>query len=258
MFWASLAGLIAFLASSMVSSFSFRAIQNGIAFFAVLGLLLVETDKHRARKRESTNLRLTWAHAAALLAVLTFGFSALKATGEYILLTAGRTDDMAKARRLCEQSLWLDRDNAQAWANCAGGIYKTDPAAAIPLLRTAIDRGLGVTPTYVSLADYHLKANDISGAKQAFDKGLSIFPNSVFLRIRYARMLEQNGETDAAKQQISIAGSIDGRQARGWYAMLTQGSVATYYLAKADPNVAAPDELSPKSIVPQYLDKATF
>src|SRR5205085_8776526 len=46
-FWAAVAGMAGFIASSMVSSFSFRAVQNGVVFFVLLAMAVSELSvKH--------------------------------------------------------------------------------------------------------------------------------------------------------------------------------------------------------------------
>lgn len=252
MFWGSLAGVIAFLGSSMVSSFSFRAIQNGIAFFAVLALLLREISKASPRSAECP-VRY-WRYVSLAFGILLIVFAGVKGIGEFSLYQVERAANENDARRLFERSLRLDPDNAQAWFAYGAFESKTDPHKAADLTRTAIDRGLGTTLTYSRLADHLSDANDLKNERQVFEKGLSIFPNSVFLLVRYAHFLNQNGDAANAQKQMAMAVSIDSRQARGWDAILSHGSVSAFYLAQSDPGIAPPDDLLPKSVIYLYLD----
>jgi hypothetical protein len=75
------------------------------------------------------------------------------------------------------------------------------------------------------------------------------------LRERYAVYLEDAGRPADASAQMDIARSIDQKQANGWYQIIRNGSVAAYFAARSDPNIAAPAELLPESAVLDFLDE---
>jgi predicted Zn-dependent protease len=122
-------------------------------------------------------------------------------------------------------------------------------------MREAIDHGFGVTLTYSHLAKYqHLDGDDVR-ADSTLREALAIFPNSVFLRVRYGVFLNEIGRPDDGAHQLAIARNIDLKQANGWHMIMTRGSVATMYMAQADPTVAYPADLRPGNAVLQFLDK---
>jgi hypothetical protein len=121
-------------------------------------------------------------------------------------------------------------------------------------MRRAIDGGLGVSTTYSLLANFNEKAGNTAAAEAALEDGTQIFANSVFLRIRYCVFLESLGRTEEAANQRKAAEEIDARQARGWYEIMTKGSVAATEAAANDAGIAAPSELEPNSAVRIYLD----
>src|SRR5437016_5842479 len=87
--WAAHAGMTAFFSSSMFSSFSFRAFQNGLVFFIVFAVALNELAKTSPNKvKEMENIRqpLTRKPAFALAVIfagLTAIYSATKAVAAY-------------------------------------------------------------------------------------------------------------------------------------------------------------------------------
>ena len=98
-------------------------------------------------------------------------------------------------------------------------------------LRIAIDQGLGVVITYSALADCETKMGDRAAAEKTFSDALRIFPRSVFLRIRHALFLKDDGRSDDYEDELAKARSIDSAQANGWLSLLTIGSVRSFYLA---------------------------
>ena len=130
-----------------------------------------------------------------------------------------------------------------------------DPRTAAQLTRKAIDHGLGITAVYSQFAKQQTAAGDTIGAEATFREALSIYPRSVFIRSEFAVFLENQGKTAEAAEQISIARSIVPRQANGWHMMISQGSVAAFYRAQTDKDIAPPAELKPTNAVKQYLDR---
>ncbi len=259
MLWASVGGLTAFACSSMVSSFSFRLAQNGIVFFLVLAVAAHEMNKTRRRKVNGPDLQkdaaLIFVSVAAVLLALIATFS-LKAAAEYYVLTADREPDKDAAIALYNKALRLDPDYQSAHLRSSGRSFgeKDYPAGAAEL-RKAIDGGLGVVFTYSSLADCYEKAGDTAAAEQTYAESISIYPHSVYLRVRYAMLLQRLGKPQESESQIAAAKNVDPRHAAGWLSIITKGSVATFLAAKSDPGIALPAELMPEVAVYEYLDK---
>jgi O-antigen ligase len=254
--WACIAGMVAFFASSFVSSFSFRAAENGIAFFIVFAIGVNELIK---LDRKVTGIRF---HRGVTISLILFAaaamivYSSTKAAGQYSLYLAERSQDFETAASCGTTSLRLDPGNAGAYYYLAT-IYakENDFGKASDLLSQSIYRGLGVSVTYSFLAKYQALAGDPERADGTLARAVKIFPNSTFLRVRYAVFLEDQGKTAEAADQMNAARSVDPRQAKGWYQIIRNGSVAAFYTAKADPTIAAPAELKPESAVFEYLDQ---
>ncbi len=256
LFWAACGGMTAFAASSMVSSFSFRIVQNGTAFFLVYAIAVYELSRvHRTERNKARSVQLPKLVTASLL-VLIVSVLGLKGFAEYTFAAGDQTTDPGSAAVLFARSATLDPDYAAAHyrlsrVHFAGGDYIN----AADELRRAIADGLGVVLTYSNLAECYEKAGDQEAEFRTFDKALRIYPRSAFLRVRYAIELAKASRTDAADEQLATAREIDLKQANGWYSLITRGSVRTFYDSLSDVNIAPPAKLRPEAAVIQYLDK---
>jgi tetratricopeptide (TPR) repeat protein len=252
MLWAAIGGMTAFAASSMVSSFSFRAVQNGVAFFLVMAVAL---SRVRPRKRIQSNSR--WPLAA--IAVVSFAgllFFTPKAIGEYHVYRSESAADRTETIASLEQALNVDPDNTNARGALASHLENDGQyERAARELRDAIDRGLGVTLTYAKLANLQRKAGNPAAAERTFTEAVAIFPRSAYLRVEFAVFLDSIGRRADADYMMAAARSIDAKQANGWHALITQGSVAAFYAAQNDTSIAQPSDLVPGNAVRQYLDK---
>jgi tetratricopeptide (TPR) repeat protein len=240
----------------MVSSFSFRAMQNGVAFFLVFAIGVAGVAKEADLKPAGRTCFRSLLATVIAFAVLTLIYCGAKLGSEYYLLSGDHAGDRDAATALYEQGLRLDPDNANVRL-ALGSLYaqRNDNQRAAASMRSAIDRGLGTTPTYGLLAEQQRLAGASAAALETFREGLKVFPASIYLRVAYSVTLEDEGEQDEANEQMRIARSIDGRDANGWYSLIRDGSTAAFYKAQADPETAPPAELSPHNAVLPYLDK---
>src|SRR5205823_9801650 len=118
---------------------------------------------------------------------------------------------------------------------------------AASAMREAVNRGYGVTQTYSLLAKYQTLAGQDAAALNTLDEALSVFPRSVFMRVRYALFLEQHGRPADASRQMEIARKISPKQANGWQAIIAEGSLAAFHRSQTDPQTAAPADLRPEN-----------
>ena len=262
MFWAAFGGMAAFGASSLVSSFSLRLVQNGIVFFLVFAVAVNEIMKAEGKAAiENTPFKLakmaTPVFAAiSVLLVLMLATYGLKAAAEYMVFKADSETDSAAAAALYKSALRLDPDYASAYLRNSGRSYdRHEYRVAASELRKAIDRGMGVVITYSALASCYIKDGDMVAADRTFIEALEIFPRSVFLRVRYAIFLDDMSRIVDADQHFAIAYGVDSSQAKGWSNIIKNGSVAAYYAAKSDPAIASPVQLLPQAAVYEYLDE---
>jgi tetratricopeptide (TPR) repeat protein len=255
--WSALAGMLAFSVSSMVSSFSLRAIQNGIAFFLMTAIAVYQIDKGRRSLRSNRRFRGSMAFGGLACGLMMTAFAASKAMGEYYASRAEAEADPIAASEIYRSSIAVDPDNAAVYYYLSarqGNAGQFDKAARS--LREGIDRGIGVSITYSLLAEYELQAGDPDSSEKTLREALHIFPNSVFLRVRFGTFLRDvRHDTPAAAEEFARATSINPRQAKGWQELITDGSVATFYSARSDETIAPPADLHPANAVLHYLDK---
>jgi tetratricopeptide (TPR) repeat protein len=252
-FWAAVAGMAGFVTSSMVSSFSFRAIQNGVVFWVLFAIAVREISVQRRRVISGSK----WKFAALASGILMTLFAGSKALGEYQVYRAEQTADFKAATALYESALTVDPDNAPAYYYLAHrvAVQSKNYGVAAAILKEGIERGVGMTLTYSKLSTYYEEAGDAAAAKNALQEAIRIFPRSVFARVRYADLLRRTGDEDAAAREMTAASAIDEKQAAGWRALLEDGSVNAFLLSQKDPLVSAPNDLLPARAVPEYVDK---
>ena len=256
--WSALAGMLGFGISSMVSSFSFRAIQNGIAFFLIATIAVYQIDRRRPGRatERAGRFRIAVAFGGLAFGLLMTAFTGSKALGEYYASKAEAEGDSIAASEIYRSSIAVDRDNASVYyylsARQADAGRHNEAAAS---LREGIDRGLGVSITYSLLAEYQLLAGDADESERTLREAIHIFPNSVFLRVRLGIFLMDVRHDPASAAEFEYASSIDPRQAKGWQMIMTDGSVAAYYAAKTDETIAPPVDLWPANAALHYLDK---
>lgn len=260
-FWAALAGMIGFAVSSMVSSFSFRAMQNGIVFFAILAVALNEIAKSQTRDLAvlTKTKKMALLAATTVAVILLSVFSVTRAAAEYFVYKAEREPDYLQVKDQMTRAIVLDPDNPNAYffyaarASIAG-----ENAFAANVLRQGIARGVGVTIAYSRLAKYEQETGDINSAELTLRKGVEIYPNSVFMRMRLATFLRDLGRTGVADEQQAYAMKIDEAQARGWELLIREGSVKAFYTSRSRSGIAEPSKLQPANAVLDYIDKTAY
>ncbi|MBA2378839.1 MAG: O-antigen ligase family protein [Blastocatellia bacterium] len=224
---AALLGIAMFLASSLVTSYSFRVMQNGLMFFFVLAvaarfLFTPSKEGEPLTTVSPATYKLGFA-AGALACILLAGYSSLRVTSAAIAASATSEPDLAKAIPLYERAMWLDHENADAPYVLALRLLQAERYAdAVPHFQHAIRLGLARSADFSYLASAQALANDYKGAEATFAKAVSLYPRSPFVLTRYAALLEHNGKHDAAKTYLDRALQINPRQTRTWWALLTE------------------------------------
>ncbi len=255
MTWACAAGMLAFAVSSSVSSFSFRAAQNGVVFFIVFAIAMNELRKPR-RNVSVIDISLPIYAFSWITAVVFIVFCLTKCYAEYQVYQGEWTESSAAAQARFRVALKADPRYSGAYLSIAArNVRDDDPAAAALQTRKAIDTGIGLSVTYSALAKQQIAAGDNAGALATYHEALTIYPRSIFIRIEYAVLLEKLGNMDETGRQLSIARSMNLQQANGWYMIIKAGSVATFYEAQKNKEIAEPNALIPAVAVVQYIDK---
>ena len=231
---AAVVGLGLFLASSLVTSYSFRLIQNGITFFFVLGvatrLLIREAEverDHSMKQRMAFSLAST---AACLLLIALCGNRVCSAS---LTHSGNLTENLAAATSYYETAMAMDLNNPDApYALGRRLIDDRRYLEAIPYLRRSIDIGRATSTDYSYLATAQTLAGDDLGAESTFKEAAVMYPRSIFVLTRYSALLEVNGKYDEAEAQFQRAQAIDLASANAWKALITKGAKQASDLAQ--------------------------
>ena len=258
--FAALAGIFAFLVSSLASSYSFRVPSNGLCFFFVLAIFASSKFKVQSSKTEAeTRLSLSTFRfplfAGAIICAAMLAFSAVRGASLMYLQFALTGGDKEIQEENFQKALALDRRDPMI--NYCYGLYfysSDKPLDAIPLLRFGIDRGITTSVSYFNLATAQIAAKNPLEAEKTLAEGLRVFPRSVFLRTAYASHLEENGSAAKAATEYETAAAINPAQARSWRLAFAEGMETLTYAENRDKQFVKSMELRPTDAIYALLD----
>ncbi len=252
---AAIAGMIAFLCSSAVSSFSFRLMQNGLVFFFLLAILL----KGHCIKKNFNNLFQSLAlnrcipTFAIIAIVLCFSltiFSAFKAISQFFTYQAEKQKDFETAKSYFEKAEILDPANAAAAVSYGFRLRGEDKLQESSYqFKEAVAKGLNPIGSYSYLISSQILTNDFEGAKNTASEAVKIFPYSVFARVRYGSLLEKLDLKDEAAAQYEIAKHLNKKQAETWRLLINEGSFVAIKEAKGNDQILSLDKLIPNDAI---------
>lgn len=224
---AALLGAGMFLVSSLVSSFSFRLIQNGFIFFFVLAVAakFLLKDKSDSKKIIVPARQLKLMYSAGIIACLLLTlYCGMRATSVYYAHKIGELDNLEQAMPLYEKSFWLDDLNPDARFDLGVNLLnaKRYDEAAIQF-KKSIDIGRAVSSSYSYLSTAQYLAGDTVAAENTFAEALRLYPLSPFVHARYAYFLQLNGKNPEAEQQLEIARKLNKKQANSWWSLINDG-----------------------------------
>ncbi|HUR98781.1 MAG TPA: O-antigen ligase family protein [Pyrinomonadaceae bacterium] len=252
--FASVLGLGMFLASSMVSSYSFRVMQNGIVFFFVLAvaskLLLKGSPLERGPEQKEISLpyrKLAFSFGVvACLGLIVY--SAARVGSVIVTQRANQIETVQSALPLYELAMRLDDENPDARQNLGMRLLRTRRYnEAIPYLESAISIGRAPSAELSYLATAKSLAGDDRGAEETMASAASLYPRSPFVLTRYAALLESNGKAAYSVDMFRRAEEIDERAARTWHTLIASGPKALSEIAARDKAYAPVMDLQPKS-----------
>ena len=253
---AAIAGIAAFLCSSLFSSFSFRLMQNGLVFFFLLAILLKNHlgKKNQVKVSSLTKINL-WSPAfvsiAIVLCLSLTVFSALKATSQFLTFRGERERDFETAKMYFKKAEMFDPANAAA--NFYLGLRLHDEnqfQESSHQFKEAVAKGLNPMGSYSYLISSQILANDFEAAKKTASEAVGIFPYSVFARVRYGSLLEKLSMKNEATEQYEIAKQLNKKQAETWRLLINEGVVTALEKAESSNNeILSLDKLIPTDAV---------
>lgn len=247
---AAFSGASAFLVSSLASSFSFRALQNGYVFFVVLALAIAPYRK------PETDVRRWFALIALPFGLVSIVLFAIQVSSGIYTARAERTESMDASLTLFEKARYLNSTNAAA--DMSTGIRyfnEKEPKKAIPYFREAINKGGGVIATYYFLAESQRLSGDMDGGRETSRECARIFAASPFARVMYADFLTTAGMKSKASEELADASEIDPGNAETWRSIFSSSALETSIKARTDKRLIPLDELQPNSVVQAVIGK---
>jgi tetratricopeptide (TPR) repeat protein len=229
----ALCGIALFLASSSVTSYSFRMLQNGFVFFFVLGIAARSLLSPKPARETKTPARIrpvlaiAGFSAAALCCCLLGLLSVSRAAAVWYGYEAASAASPEEASLLFSRSIALDDQNASVFTTYGLYCFREGKfAGAPPRFRKAIDLGRATSIDYSYLASAQTLAGDLAGAEASLAEAARVYPVSVFIRTRYAAVLKEAGKSGESDEQLKIALGIDQRQAETWRNLIEDGAAA--------------------------------
>ena len=251
--------LVVFALSSGASSVSFRWTGSGLIFFFAAALVL-HFSANRTLDDKSFKLTPLFMRAATAMALvfslLMFGGRGAQATNSVLQGMAQSATTAARTEQLYRQALLWSPFDAPTHFNFGTWLFlKGRPAEAVEHLRYGVERGYNASSCYAYLAAAEAGAGSMQVAEQTLAKAVSVYPRSVFLRVRHASSLAEVGQMEEANEEYAAALALDLRAARGWRQLICFGRKAAKTAAFLDKSIAMPGELSPESCIFAVLDE---
>lgn len=257
---AAVAGIVLFLISSLVTSYSFRLIQNGFVFFFVLAvaakyLFRGAADKQAKRIEVSPRtLRLVVAGGTAACLLLAV-YSSVRVGSVIITQKANYTPDINAAFELYRTAMRLDDENPDARYFLGMRLFQENRyTEAVAYLQESIRIGRAGSADFSYLATAQSLAGDLPGAEKTFAEAAVLYPQSPFVLTRYAALLRENGKTADSAAVFVRALAINKRAANTWWTMITEGPRAASERAFRDKDYAEIMDLQPQAAI--YAFKA--
>jgi O-antigen ligase/Tfp pilus assembly protein PilF len=250
---ASFFGLALFLASSMVTSYSFRLIQNGFVFFFVLAVAASRSFK-AVNIEQGSNVsflgpgRLKFAVSTGVcLSLLLTAYCVVRVTSVAITENANATARLDEAIPQYRLAMRIDNENPEApYFLGLRSIEQGHPADAVPYLQDSVRIGKARSSDLSFLATAQELSGDNMGAEQTFEQAVLLYPRSPFVLTRYAALLQKNGRAEQASEILTRARMIDQKQANSWWAMITVSPQAAADLANRRPDYLQLMDLKPQ------------
>ena len=224
---AAFIGLAAFLSSSFVTSYSFRIIQNGIAFFIVLAIAIGGTfGRQREAKPQSQGSR-KWSVLFAvisLLAVMLATYSIVRIVALQTAINGAYESDLEARYKAFDRAIAIDPANATLeWGYARSLAAQKRYHEAAEHFQRAINKGKATSIDYARMSIVQRLGDDLDGAEATIREALRAYPRSPFLYVRLAYILDLNGKHEESAAALNQALGLDKGQSLSWWNFMTKG-----------------------------------
>lgn len=256
---AAIAGVFAFLISSLFSSYSFRLMQNGLVFFFLVSIILRKHIKiidkpEYLEKIPAPNFQFLSLALSLTVCFALAAFSASKATSQFLTYQAERTQNAEDSKTLLKKATVFDPDNAAAYfLHGFVNLNEKNYSESAAYFDKSIHRGLNSSVEYSYLMSAQILNNDLDAAEQTALKNVEIFPYSVFARTRYAAILKMRNKSKESNEQLAFAHRINADEAKTWWILLTEGARIAGEKSVRDAGVLKLYRLLPQEGIHAYL-----
>lgn len=254
---AAIAGISAFLISSLASSYSFRVPANGLCFFFLLALA-AKSSRFKVQSSKfsfSLNLKPALSAFGTIICAAMLVFSSVRGVSLMYLQFALSSTEETQAGRYYQKAIALDSQEGLFRYYYGLELYnRTRAVEAVPQMRMAIKKGFATSISYFHLASAQIVSKQTFDAEQTFAEGLQIYPRSIFLRTAFASFLMENGKISQSQTQYEKALAINAEQARSWRLAHIEGMKKLSQIEAQDKNFVKAMDLKPVEGVYALLD----
>ncbi len=256
---AAIAGVFAFLISSLFGSYSFRLMQNGLVFFFLVAIILRKHIKiidkpDYLKKIPALNFQLLSLALSLTVCLALTLFSVSKAAGQFLTYQAEHTRNAENSKTLLKQATIFDPDNAAAYfLHGFVNLNEKNYSEAAVYFDKSINHGLNSSVDYSYLMSAQILNNDLDAAERTALKNVEIFPYSVFARTRYAAVLKTRNKLKESNEQLALAHRINTDEAKTWWLLLTKGARITGAKSVTDAGVLKLYDLLPQEGIHAFL-----
>lgn len=253
---AAVIGLVMFLASSLVSSYSFRLVQNGFVFFFVLAvaskqLLRSSSARNRDESNRELPIRPRLIFVTGIFACLgLLFFSALRVSSVIVSRQAESNPDISVAAGVYDTAMKLDDENPEVRRNFGMRLFREKRFEdAIPYLEEAIRIGSAPSPDFSYLATAYSLSGKNAGAEKTMARAVELYPRSVFVLTRYASLLNTSGNFGKSQAILERAYSINKPAANTWLTFINSGAREASSQAYKSSDYTQVMDLQPQSAI---------
>lgn len=250
---ASLAGMVGFLISSSLSSFSFRWIPCGLMFF-----LLVSLNFHnvgRVKEIWISNAISRKKVGIVLLSILLLAF--LRTTqvliSQYFESKASfmsETDpNLSEQKNNYSKIITVDPYNYTAKFKQGVLLFNQKKySESIEYLEGSVDHQIqGIVP-YVYLATAYNEVSNTEKAESVLQEGIKLIPTSVVLKVIYSDFLKSSKKYKESDEQLNMSSAIDSEYTHIFLTFWKKG-IAEAALESKRKNIIAFQQLGPSSVM---------
>ena len=224
---AAFIGLAAFLSSSFVTSYSFRIIQNGIAFVIVLAIAIGGTLGRQRQAKPQSQASRKWSVLFAvisLLAVMLATYSIVRIVALQTAINGAYESDLEARYKAFDRAIAIDPANATLeWGYARSLAAQKRYHEAAEHFQRAINKGKATSIDYARMSIVQRLGDDLDGAEATIREALRAYPRSPFLYVRLAYILDLNGKHEESAAALNQAIGLDKGQSLSWWNFMTNG-----------------------------------